>query len=238
MYLERMNMNEFKLKKDLLEGVIIPIGATEAHGPHCPYGTDFLIPDEFAKRINEYNDNLLISPTINYGASWDLGHFPGTISLTSETLTKVITEVGNGFLKWELNNIIILNGHGGNNPAIRIAAQHLADNGANVLVINWWLDYQKEILEICESRGHAGEDETSAVLAIDSSLVDMSLAPTNTNVAIGKVYTKKIAYSVMENAITGDATKASKEKGIAMLNKVFAKICNQIDHFIAEEYIE
>ncbi len=238
MYLEKMNMNEFNEVKKRIKGVIIPIGSTEAHGPHCPYGTDYLIPNEIAKRIGEINDSLMVVPTINYGASWDLGHFPGTISLSSETLTKIVTEVGKDLIKWDLDNIIILNGHGGNNPAIRIASQHLADNKAKVLVINWWLDYQQEILKICQSKGHAGEDETSAVLAIDSSLVNMDLAPTNKNTPIGKVYTSEIAYSVLENAITGDATKASKEKGLAMFEMVTDKVNEQIKYFLEGKYVK
>jgi len=238
MYLEKMNMNEFNLNKKNIKGVVLPIGSTEAHGPHCPYGTDYLIPDEIAKRVSKGNNSLLIAPTINYGASWDLGHFPGTLSLSSETLTKIITEVGSDLLKWDLDKIIILNGHGGNNPAIRIASQHLADLGAKVLVINWWLDYQKDILKICQTRGHAGEDETSAVLAIDSSLVDMSLAPSNKNVPIGKVYSTELVHSVMENAITGDATKATKEKGIAMFEMVTDKVNEQIGWFLEGKYIK
>lgn len=238
MYLSKLNMNQFNQLKESIKGVVIPIGSTEAHGPHCPYGTDFLIPDEIAKRLDQSNESLLITPTINFGASWDLGHFPGTISLSSETLTKIITEVGNDILKWNLNNIIILNGHGGNNPAIRIASQHLANNGAKVLVINWWLDYQEEILKICESKGHAGEDETSAVLAIDSSLVDMDLAIKNTNIPLGKVYTSETPLVVLENAITGDATKASKEKGIEMLELIHEKVSQQIEYFLAGKYIK
>ncbi|MFP4456797.1 MAG: creatininase family protein [Clostridia bacterium] len=238
MYLSKLNMSQFNQLKESIQGVVIPIGSTEAHGPHCPYGTDFLIPDEIANRLNDSRESLLITPTINFGASWDLGHFPGTISLSSETLTRVITEVGNDILKWDLNNIIILNGHGGNNPAIRIASQHLANNGAKVLVINWWLDYQDDILKICESKGHAGEDETSAVLAIDSSLVDMDLAPKNTNIPIGKVYASEVPLLVLENAITGDATKASKEKGNKMLDLVREKVNTQIEYFLAGKYIK
>lgn len=238
MYLSKMNMNQFNQQKENIQGVVLPIGSTEAHGPHCPYGTDFLIPEEIAERLNQSNKSLLITPAIKYGASWDLGHFPGTISLSSETLTKIITEVGNDILKWDLNNIIILNGHGGNNPAIRIAAQHLANNGAKVLVINWWMDYQEDILEICESKGHAGEDETSAVLAIDASLVDMDLAIKNTNIPIGKVYTSETPLVVLENAITGDATKASIEKGKKILELVHRKVSAQIEYFLEGKYIK
>jgi creatinine amidohydrolase len=238
MYLKNMTMSQFNNVKEELKGVIIPIGSTEAHGPHCPYGTDFLIPEELTNRLAKDRNDVLIAPTINYGASWNLGFFPGTINISSETLTRYIVEVGNGFLKWSIDNIVIMNGHGGNSPAIRIASQHLADAGAKVLVIDWWIDYQKDILKICSSKGHAGEDETSVVLAIDETLVDMELAPTNKNVPIGQVYTSDISYTVLENAITGDATKATKEKGQKVLDMVVLKIEGLLNKFFAGKYTE
>ncbi len=237
MHLKHMTMSQFNNMENI-NGVIIPIGSTEAHGPHCPYGTDFLIPEEISNRLASLRSDLLIAPTINYGASWNLGFFPGTINISSETLTKYLVEIGSGFLKWSIDNIVIMNGHGGNNPAIRIAAQHLADKGAKVLVIDWWLDYQEEILEICTTKGHAGEDETSVMLAIDDTLVDMSLSLSNPNIPIGKVYTSKISNKVLENAMTGDATKATREKGEKVLSLVVAKIGELLDKYFAGIYTE
>ncbi len=236
MYLRNLNLATFQREMENISAVIIPIGATEVHGPHCPYGTDFIIPDEFLRRLEPELTNVLIAPTLNYGASWSLEGFPGTISLSTEVLAELLREVMEGFLQWGIEKIVIMNGHGGNISAIRTASQHLADLGAEVLVINWWLDYQSEILRICETRGHAGEDETSVVLAIDESLVDMSLAPVNKVRPIGTVYATHLNEIYYQHAITGDARSATAEKGEKILTNLGKLIKKQITDFIAEKY--
>ena len=239
MYLSTLNMHKFIELQETIETVIVPIGTFEAHGPHCPLGTDFLIPNKLVENVNGVlNDKIFIAPTVNYGSSWGLGVFPGTVNISNETMACYIEEIGNGFLTWGLKNIVLLNGHGGNGPAIRIAAQHLADHGANVLVINWWSDYMPQILEICETRGHAGEDETSVMLAITPEAVDMQYAPTNNNKTIGKVYTADISYKSMENAITGDATKATAEKGHKIIEVVTKEIIALLRSFMAGKYFK
>ncbi|QOR33816.1 creatininase family protein [Clostridium sp. 'deep sea'] len=239
MFLSTLNMHKFIKFQETVNTVIIPIGTFEAHGPHCPLGTDFIIPNKLVENINnELDDKIFVAPTVNYGSSWGLGVFPGTVNISNETMACYIEEIGNGFLTWGIDNIVLLNGHGGNGPALRIAAQHMADHGANVLVVNWWSDYMSDILEICESRGHAGEDETSVMLAITPEFVDMQYAPTNKNETIGKIYTADLAYKSMENAITGDATKASAEKGQKILAVVTKNIIDLLQSFMIGKFFK
>jgi creatinine amidohydrolase len=115
--------------------------------------------------------------------------------------------------------------------------ERLADLGLTVLLINWWIDYAAEILTICEGQGHAGEDETSVVLAIDESIVDMSKARVNWNKAIANVRFPGMSLKTMENAQTGDATLASKAKGEAILSLCTEKIIELLRHLQAGQLI-
>ena len=239
MYLSALTMNKFKKYSQQMEAVILPIGTTEAHGPHCPLGTDFLIPERIAALIDsKMNSRILIAPTVNYGCSWGLKVFPGTINISTETMMRYLVEIGTSLLQWGLKKQVFLNGHGGNRPALRTAAQHLADAGAQVLVIDWWADYMPQILEICDSRGHAGEDETSVMLAIMPENIEMDLATANDNRAIGQIYTADISFTTLQNAMTGDATKATAEKGKQILKVVSNEIMRLIDQFSSGCYVK
>lgn len=72
-----------------------------------------------------------------------------------------------------------MNGHGGNINALNLASEKLVNLGADVMVINWWLDFSRDILTVTEGQGHAGEDETSAILYYDETLVHMDKAMKN-----------------------------------------------------------
>ena len=130
---------------------------------------------------------------------------------------------------------MFLNGHGGNIPALTIAAEKLSDEGAAVLLINWWLDYSPDILEICDGQGHAGEDETSVIMAITPALVDMKLATFNWCKPSGNIKAKSLRLDLYAHAMTGDGTKATIEKGQQILNRITPKIISLIEKFTSLE---
>lgn len=239
MYWSQLNMTSFKAIQGSIDTVIIPIGTTEAHGPHLPLGTDFMIPNHIASKLeNNLGDKIIIAPPVNYGCSWNLGFYPGTINISGETMTNYIFEICQGFLKWGILNIVFLNGHGGNRPALQLAAQKAADQGAKVLLINWWIDYAEQIATICSGKGHAGEDETSAVLAIAADLVDMSLAKANWNKLRGQIFTKDISKLSLAHALTGDGSLGTIEKGRKIYDVVTKEIEELLEHFMAGDYLE
>ena len=124
-------------------------------------------------------------------------------------------------------------------PALTTVMERLADDwGLTVLLLNWWIDFAPEILAICEGQGHAGEDETSAVLAIDEQLVDMSKAHVNWNKAIATVRFPNMQQQTMRYAQTGDATKASKEKGEAIYAVCTEKIVELLQRLQSGQLIE
>lgn len=170
MYLAEMNylqVEEYLKKSDT---ILIPVGSLENHGKHMPLGTDTMIPDRIAKLLSERSD-VLIAPTVNYGATDDLVGFPGTVSLGTEGLIALLRTIVDQFYQYGFRHFIILNGHGGNTAAINTVGMHLYHRGAYLAILNWWLMAGQ--LEPEWAGGHGGGEETAGVMAIDPKLVKL-----------------------------------------------------------------
>jgi creatinine amidohydrolase len=239
MYMQQMNMDQFQQALEATDTAVLPIGMTEAHGHHCPLGTDTLIPRHFLQLIEQrLGEQLIIAPEIPYGHSWNLAPYPGTIDVSADAFGEYVFQVGRGLAKWGVRKLVLFNGHGGNIPALSIVMERLADLGLSVLLVNWWLDYAAEIRTICSGQGHAGEDETSCVLAIDPSLVDMGKANVNWTRAVANVKYPGISLRTLAFAQTGDATKATPEKGEAIYQLLTDRIVELLQRFRRDQLIE
>ncbi|WP_392486267.1 creatininase family protein [Haloimpatiens sp. FM7315] len=229
MYIVDYTSDDFKNLSNKVDTVIIPVGSVEAHGHHLPLGTDIFSPMLFCEKIDEkIGDKIWIAPAIAYGQSYDLSIYKGTVSVPSEVMAEYIYHVCKSFYENGLKNIIFLNGHGGNITALGLAAEKLVNLGAVIMTINWWMDFSKDILTITEGQGHGGEDETSAILYYNEKLVKMDKALKNTNKQLYPVRFKDRGKTIFKDAITGDATLASKEKGEKIFALLEDKIINRI----------
>lgn len=230
MYMKDLNMKRFTEIKDKIDTVIIPIGMVEAHGPHCSLATDILIPRELLKRLNPYFDErVLIAPEISYGHSWENSSFPGTINISPQTFGRYVYEVAEGFVKQGFKNIVLFNGHGGNNTSLKIVAENLTELDAVILTVNWWSDYRNEIMSITEHPGHAGEDETSLVLAIDEKLADTSLVGHYESTLPRKIVYKGWSKDAFPDVYIGNAGEATSEKGERLYKLLIPLILNDFD---------
>lgn len=174
-HLQRLNWLRVK---DLVPGkvdtVLLPVGTVEAHGTAC-IGTDNIIPEAIAEKIAERID-ALIAPTINYGITKSLYRYAGGMTIAPETFRLYVTDVLQSLAKTGFHNVIVLNGHGGNNTALKDAAfEFHAKMGHNVAVVHWW--------ELCDhldrqfwghAGGHAGTNECAVVQAVDPALLDQA----------------------------------------------------------------
>lgn len=155
--------------------VIIPLGSLECHGKHMPLGTDTLIPERILELVEEKTD-VVIAPMMPYGCTDYLAPFPGTVSLGHDVLYQVMSRICEGLRSHGARKFIVVNGHGGNMPVLDRVALDLQQEGCMLAQMNWWQmvwnlvpDYNGKMPW---HGGHGGAEETSAIMAIDPSLVD------------------------------------------------------------------
>jgi creatinine amidohydrolase len=154
-----------------IETVLLAVGTLEAHGVTAN-GADILVPDSLAARLAE-DLHALIAPTINYGVNTSLDEYPGTFGISEETLRQTALDVYRGLAANGFRNVIVLNGHGPNFAPLNDAARVVfRETDTRILVINWWSitpDITEDVFGA--QGGHAGNNETAAVLAIRPDLV-------------------------------------------------------------------
>ena len=154
--------------------VLIGLGSIECHGRHMPLGTDTLIPDFLLDKIEQKSD-VLICPTIPYGANESLCDYPGTINLGTELLYQVLGRVCDSLFQHGARRFVILNGHGGNVKSIDRVGYDIQRKGGILAELNWWL--MAWDMDPAWKGGHGGGEETAAILGIDPALVDQSEVP-------------------------------------------------------------
>lgn len=173
--LQKLNWLEIqKIVPDQIDTIILPVGTVEAHGSAC-IGTDNYIPETIAAGIAD-RINALIAPTVNYGITKSLYRYNGGSTIRPEIFEAYIKDILDSLADSSFKNIILLNGHGGNNASLKpVAYKFHHEKKANIAVIHWW--------ELCTTMteeffghpgGHAGTDETAMVQAIDPKLADQS----------------------------------------------------------------
>ncbi len=164
-------MEVSELVPSRIQTVLLSVGTLEAHGITAN-GADILVPDSLAGRLAA-DLNALIAPTINYGVNTSLDEYPGTFGVSEATLRQTALEVFRGLAASGFRNVIVLNGHGPNFTPLNEAARVVfGETDARILVVNWWSitpDITEDVFGT--QGGHAGNNETAAVLAVRPDLV-------------------------------------------------------------------
>jgi creatinine amidohydrolase len=151
---------------------LLPVGTIEAHGAAC-LGTDGYIPADIGDHVAGSLD-LILAPPVWYGVTKSLFGYPGSLTVTEQHFEEYICDLLRSFKYHKFRRVIILNGHGGNNGALKNAAvRAYQELGLNVAVIHWWLLCAEVTKEVYGGEGgHAGCDETGYVMAIDPLLAE------------------------------------------------------------------
>jgi creatinine amidohydrolase/Fe(II)-dependent formamide hydrolase-like protein len=221
---------------------LLPVGAVEQHGPHLPLDTDAFDADYLAMRVAEAcsSPKPLVLPPINYGVSYHHEDFSGTLSVSPETLARLVYEVGVCVARCGVTKLVIINGHGGNAPALHLGAQMINRDASIFTCVETGETSDADVHEMIDTPNdvHAGEIETSTSLAVRPELVKMAEAPRmiprfssryldfSSKRSVGwYAHTKKIS----RTGVMGDATKATAEKGRRMWDVMTLRLVELIE---------
>ena len=170
MLLENLSYPEVELYLKEKDIILLPVGSVEQHSPYGLIGTDFITAEHIARQAGEVMD-ILVAPTLCYGVSPHHMAFPGTVSLSPDTLIAVICDVVQSFVTHGFKKVICINGHGGNIAAIQVALAQLKANSApGIFQLTSWYTLPG-VSEICTELYHynVGKHATASEVAVTMS---------------------------------------------------------------------
>ena len=221
-----LTWQEAEKRLNEIDIALLPVGAIEQHGPHLPLDTDAFDADYLARRVAMACSSPVpvVLPLIPYGVSYHHEDFKGTISISNDVLSRLVYEIGLSAAYNGIKKLVIINGHGGNSPALNYAAQMINRDAHIFVCVDTGETSDVDISRVTETPNdvHAGEIETSTSLAVRANLVKMDRAVrsvpefssryldfTGKRGILWYAHTRKISTS----GVMGDPTKASAAKG-------------------------
>ncbi len=243
MKLGEMNWPDIQdLDRDRLVAVY-PIASFEQHGPHLPLLTDTMETTEIVNRLDQrIPDQVVCLPTQWLGYSFHHMRFGGSLTASSETHIRVIVETVSGLIGAGFSKVLIVNGHGGNQPDLRVALQHLKEqhDRARVYGASWWEVAAAKLEQLKDAgaagSGHAGEMETSLMLAIHPDLVKTDRFRDNSIRRESEYASSIVEFRRMdewsEPGHWGDPTVATAQKGEQMLTAIVDSLEEIVDQIL------
>jgi mycofactocin precursor peptide peptidase len=202
--------------------LLLPLGATEQHGPHLPLDTDTRIAVAVAEGVAEARPDAVVAPAIAIGASGEHHGFAGTLSIGTRVLADLLVEIvrtaGPEFVR-----IVVVNGHGGNAYALRAASETCGAEGRSLGV---WS------VRLPGADTHAGRTETSLLLHLAPELVRLDRAAPGNVEPLDELLPRLVesgVRSVSASGVLGDPTGASALEGEALLATLVASALAAID---------
>jgi creatinine amidohydrolase len=218
--------------------VIFPVGSVEEHGKHLPLCTDSIQSEYIALEVAK-RTGCLVAPPFRQGIC-NAGHnFPGTMSIEFDTLFHVARDILSELTRNGFNRIIVLTGHAGSShmTALRLAAQKVvlenekaaAERKTRIMVLS---DYDfayelKEKLGISPKDGHAGDIETSRVMAIRPDLIKGKGEAGAMNTPRFEVVVDPERYFI--GGVNGDPSQASEPKGQKINKYVIEQVAKLVE---------
>jgi len=232
---------------------VLPLAATEQHGPHLPVGTDVMIAQAYLARVRELLPDTIPAtflPLQPVGISTEHVNYPGTLTLPTDIALKTWMALGESVARAGIKKLVMVTSHGGNSAAMTLVAQDLRANFGLLAVTTAWsrLSAPEQLFSPEELRHgiHGGAVETSIMLARYKHYVraDQIADFRPASIAMEKDYRWLSAHrpapfawqaqDLHASGAAGDATIASADKGERLLDhgaRAFCELLADVDKF-------
>ncbi len=220
-----------------VEVAVLPLGATEPHNLHLPYGTDTyqveVIAERACARAHERGARVVMLPPLPYGTETNQMRFPLAMNLNPSTVARVVTDLVRSLETHGVRKCLLLNGHGGNDLKWVLRELHTEVN-VRLFLCNWYKVAADQYPTIYDEAGdHAGEMETSMGLAHFPGLVAMDQADPGATapnrfeaVNRGWVEITRPWHLLTTNSGAGDPRPATAEKGHRLTELVVERLAS------------
>jgi len=240
--------------RDQVELVLQPVGSNEQHGPNLALCMDIASSFEFCRRASErLFPRVLVAPPVPWGVSFHHMNFPGTITLSNDTFIQVLVEVVESLHQHGFERFLFMNGHGGNIPALGVAAGRVREEIEPTFVgAGSYFHFMDRSIHqqfgATEYTGHACEAETARAMELIPQHVkhDTLAAGDMTDLTYGfnktlKKYSVNVPYRFDEltrNGALGDARIATPEYGKALVDSALDNFTAFVEELIANSPVE
>jgi len=236
-YAKEMNREEFAAAMKGSPVIILPIGSVEEHGAHLPLGSDTFEIDFVINRISEKLDCVIL-PTLNYGNCGSTYNFPGTISVSFDSLRAFITDILKEVVRHGGRRILVISGHAGTDhmAAMRMAAKSIVKDNpdAKIMVMSDYdlvPDYKGGNIPSWD--GHAGKAETSRMLNIRPDI--SKRGKTATRAKYREFMVLPDPESQFPTGVSGDPRSASPELGKKIDDYILRRLLGLIEKNLGTE---
>lgn len=246
-----LEANLGQIKESQFEVAVLPLGATEPHNLHLPYGTDVLegtiVGEHICGAAHDRGAKVVLLPTIPYGTETNLREFPLAMNLNPSTLNAVLADLTASLVNSGIRKVVLLNSHGGNGikPFLR---EMYGKTSARLFLCNWYDAIRDVYFEIFEkAEDHAGEMETSFALAYFPQFVNQN---DDGSLAADKAATRELRFEALRqgwvgitrpwhllttNAGAADPHAATAEKGQRMMELLVERLATFLVELSAAE---
>ncbi|WP_049937711.1 creatininase family protein [Haloplanus natans] len=206
------------------ELALLPVGSTEQHGPHAPLGTDAYHAETVAEAGAErFDGDVAVAPTIPVGIAEEHRHFSGTLWVSPDTFRSYVRDVVGSLAHHGMDRVVVVNGHGGNVPALgEVTATISRHDDAYAVPFTWF----EAVGEHSGEMGHGGPLETALLRATHPDLVrDERIDEARAGASQGWgdwVSKTNLAYDSAEftaNGVVGDPGAGDAELGEELLER-------------------
>jgi creatinine amidohydrolase len=204
--------------------LVVPVGATEQHGPHLPMTTDTDIAVALVAALDREREDVVVAPAVPFGSSGEHQGFPGTLSIGREATELLLVELGRSATE-TFSRVLLVSTHGGNVDPVNAAVRRLRAEGRDVRA--WSPGWEGDL--------HAGHVETSVMLALAPDAVRTASAVRGATAPLRELLPRmrvEGVAGVSASGVLGDATTATAAAGRTLLRRAAGDLADTVETWL------